>query len=295
VIDLPDLKLFVAVADAGGITAAARALESSPPAVSRRLAALERRLAVRLVERSSHRFRLTDEGGLLYARARVILEQLRDAEAEVASRGRVARGLLRIGAPSEFGRRHIAPLVAQFAQRHPGLRVHLELSDVGLEAGEDAFDVVLRVGLPKELGLLARKLISSPCVVCAAPSYISLRGAPKNLDDLVRHECLLLARRERLIDTWTFIRDGRDHDVAVSGTISSGSGEALHTWACAGVGVSFEALWDVADDLNSGALINLFPKETPRPVELFATFSATQPLAPRIRLFVDFLVASFKR
>ena len=141
-----DFALFRVIVEAGGISAAALALQSSPAAVSRRLTALEARLGVRLAERSSRRFRLTDEGLLLYERSRSILNQIRDAEAEVASRGGAARGLLRVGAPTDFGRRHIAPLLARFTSQHPGLEAHFTLSDAGLEVEADACDLVLRFG-----------------------------------------------------------------------------------------------------------------------------------------------------
>ena len=171
---------------------------------------------------------------------------------------------------------------------HPGLRVQLSLSDAGLEVGEDGFDVALRVGLPDELGLVARKLAISPCVVVAAPAYVARRGAPSGFEDLARHDCLILARRKRLANIWTFLRDGQEHHVTVSGPLASGSGEALHVWARAEAGISFEALWDVEEDLESGALVDLLPRETPKPIELYATFLSGKPIAPRVRLFVIF-------
>ena len=119
--EVSEFALFRAIVETGGISAAALALQSSPAAVSRRLSAMETKLGVRLAERSSRRFRLTDEGLLLYERCRSILDQIRDAEAEVASRGGAARGLLRIGAPADFGRKHIAPLLPGFTAQHPGL------------------------------------------------------------------------------------------------------------------------------------------------------------------------------
>ena len=139
-----DIELFRAIVEAGGISAAALALGSSPPAVSRRLSALEARLGVRLAERSARRFRLTDEGTLYHDHCQSILGTLRDAEAEVSARGATARGFLKVGAPMELGRRRIAPLLADFAAQHPGLEVHLVLSDAGLEVGQDALDVAPR-------------------------------------------------------------------------------------------------------------------------------------------------------
>jgi DNA-binding transcriptional LysR family regulator len=177
---ISDLALFRAIVDAGGISAAALVLQSSPAAVSRRLTALEAKLGIRLADRSSRRFRLTDEGLLLYERSRSILEQIRDAEAEVASRGGAARGLLKVGAPCDFGRRHLGPILALFTAQHPGLEAHLVLSDAGLENQADACDLVLRFGLPNDPEMIARKIATTTRVVCAAPSYLAL-GAFANV------------------------------------------------------------------------------------------------------------------
>ncbi len=294
-IALPDLALFRAVVEAKGVAAAAQGLGSSPPAVSRRLAALEAQLGVHLAERSSRRFRLTGEGALLYERACSILAQMQDAEAEVTSRGRVARGLLRVGAPTEFGRRHVAPLVGAFARLHPGLHVHFVLSDAGLEVGEDAFDVVLRVGLPTDEALMARKVATSPCVVCAAPAYLAGHPSPRVPEDLAAHDCLVLARRKRVLDDWVFTRDGTARTVKVRGNLSSTSGDVLHSWALSGFGISMEAAWDVADDLASGALVVLLPDDRPAGIDLFATFAQTKLVPHRIRLFVDFLTEQLAR
>ena len=288
-IALPDLALFRAVVEARGVAAAAQVLGSSPPAVSRRLAALEAQLGVPLAERSSRRFRLTDEGLLLYERACSILALLQDAEADVMSRGSTARGVLRIGAPTEFGRCHVAPLVGAFAGLHPGLHAHLVLSDAGLEVGEDAFDVVVRVGLPTDGTVMARKVATSPCVVCASPAYLARHPPPAMPDDLAAHECLVLARRRGAMDEWAFTRDGIRHTVKVRGSLSSGSGDVLHGWALAGFGISMEAAWDVAGDLASGTLVALLPDHSPAGIELFATFAPGKPVPPRIRLFIDFL------
>jgi DNA-binding transcriptional LysR family regulator len=184
---ISDFALFRAIVDAGGISAAALVLQSSPAAVSRRLTALEAKLGVRLADRSSRRFRLTDEGLLLYERSRSILEQIRDAEAEVASRGGAARGLLKVGAPSDFGRRHLGPILALFTAQHSGLETHLVLSDAGLENQADGLDLVLRFGLPNDPGMIARKIAMTSRVLCAAPSYLTSHGTPNSPDDLLRH------------------------------------------------------------------------------------------------------------
>ena len=199
---LGDLALSAAIAAAGGVSAAAMELGSSPPAVSRRLAAMERRLGVRLAERSARRFRLTDERRLYADRGRALLASLRDIEAEVSTRGTLAYGVLKVGAPIELGRRRIAALLANFAERRPRVNAHLTLSDSGLEVGQDALDVVLRFGHPEEQALIARKLVTVRRVLCASPSYLARRGTPQTLDDLAGHDCLLMTRRHGCAEPW---------------------------------------------------------------------------------------------
>jgi LysR family transcriptional regulator, transcriptional activator for dmlA len=292
--DISDFALFCGIVDAGGISAGALALGSSPAAVSRRLTGLEAKLGVRLAERSSRRFRLTDEGLLLYERSRSILERVRDAEAEVASRGGVARGMLRLGAPIDFGRRHVAPLLAAFTRQHAGLEAHLILSDRGLEIEADACDLVLRYGLPNDPTMIARKVATTDRLLCASPSYLARRGTPLTPDDLVGHDCLRLARRHQLLDRWDFARDEDRYEVRVRGTLSSGDGTVLYQWALSGEGISSEALWDVADDLAAGRLVRVLPDYRCPAIELYAVFAPGKPVPPRIRLFVDHLVQAFR-
>jgi LysR family transcriptional regulator, transcriptional activator for dmlA len=293
--EVSEFALFRAIVETGGISAAALALQSSPAAVSRRLSALENKLGVRLAERSSRRFRLTDEGLLLYERCRAILDQIRDAEAEVASRGGAVRGLLRIGAPADFGRKHIAPLLPAFTAEHPGLDAHLILSDIGLENESDRCDLVFRFGLPNDPNMIARRIATTDQVVCAAPSYVARRGAPNSPDDLRAHDCLRLARRHHLIDRWRFTRESGEFEMQVAGTLSSGDGSVLRAWALSGEGISWEAYWDVAEDLAAGRLIELLPEYRCSRIELYAVFAPSKPVPPRIRLFVDHMLQSMRQ
>jgi len=292
---ISDFALFRAIVEAKGISAAAFALQSSPAAVSRRLTALETKLGVRLAERSSRRFRLTDEGLLLYERSRYILEQVRDVEAEVASRGGAARGMLKVGAPTDFGRRHIAPPLALFTAHHPGFEAHLVLSDVGLEVEADDCDLVQRYGLPNDPGMIARKIATTSRLLCASPSYLARRGTPHSPDDLGGHSCLRLARRHQLLDRWGFTRDGTNYEVKVGGPLSSADGAVLYEWALSGEGISSEAFWDVADDLAAGRLVQVMSDYRSPAIELYAVFAPGKPVPPRIRLFVDHLVEAFRR
>ncbi|HTJ56416.1 MAG TPA: LysR family transcriptional regulator [Devosiaceae bacterium] len=287
-----DIEVFCAIVEAAGISAGAHALNSSPPVVSRQLSALEARLGVRLAERNARRFRLTEEGALYYEHCRTILAELRDAEAEVSSRGASARGRLKVGAPIELGRRRVAPLVAEFAARHPALELHLVLSDAGLEVGEDGLDVAVRIDRPDDPSVITRKIASTRRIVCAAPSYLAARGTPEKPADLASHECLRLARRHRLLDRWRFRVGNGSEEIKVSGQLSSSSGDVLHGWALEGRGLSLEALWDVADDLQAGHLVECLADYWCDDIELFAVFLPGHPVPPRVRFFLDFMVAA---
>jgi len=288
-----DFSVFRAIVDSGGISAAAEALQSSPPAVSRRLASLEERLGVRLAERQSRRFRLTDEGMLLYERSCQILDQIDEAEAEVASRGDAARGLLRVSAPCDLGQRHVGPLLALFSAKHPALRVHLTLSDAGLEVSADGFDVVMRYGQPEDLGMIARHIATTRRIICASPGYIAKHGVPHSPADLAQHECLLLSRRHRLLDQWNFQKNGEEYSIKVCGSLSSANGDVLRAWAINGEGISLVPRWDVLDDLAESRLIEVLKDYQARDLELFAVFAPGKTIIPRIRLFVDYVAEAF--
>jgi DNA-binding transcriptional LysR family regulator len=289
-----ELRLFQVIADAGGLSAAARILDSSPPAISRRLAQLEQRLGVKLADRSARRFRLTDEGAVYLEQGRRLLAELQDLETEVASRGGTARGRLRVGAPADLGRRRIAPLLADFANRHQGLEVHLVLSDAGLEVGEDGLDVALRIGLPNDPSVLTRKLVTSRRIVCAAPSYLAKHGTPASPDDLLQHQCLRLARRHSLQDRWRFIDGTGIKVVQVGGALTSSDGEVLRGWAIEGRGLSQEAEWDVAADIKEGRLVACLDGLSADTIELFATYLPSKPIPASIRLFVEECVTTFR-
>ncbi|EGP43088.1 LysR family transcriptional regulator [Achromobacter insuavis] len=290
---ISELELFQAIVERGGISHAAVALHSSPAAVSRRLRQLETRLGVSLANRSTRRFDLTDEGRLLYERAAAILESVRDVESEVSSRGTVARGLLRVGAPSDLGRRQLSTLLAQFARLHPGLEITLLLSDAGIENMLDGCDVVLRFGLPSDEGMVARKVATSEMLIVAAPSYLERHGHPATPEDLSTHNCLRLFRRHRVPGPWRFMQQSGWLDVHVKGTLASADGAVLREWALAGEGVSCEAAWDVAEDLAAGRLVRLLPSHPMQGIELYVVFAPGNPVPPRIRLLVDFLTREF--
>ncbi len=292
--EISDLRFFTRLVAAGSLSAAARAIDGSPAAMSRRLAALEARLGVRLASRTTRSFDLTAEGGLFHERCLRIVEEIDEAEAEAAAGGIVPRGLLRIGVPLEIGRRRIAPLLSDFVALHPKVEAHLMLSDAILDVVGDSLDVVLYIGTPPEQGLIATKILSSDLVVCAAPAYLERRGTPRVPHDILAHDCIRLVRGRRVLDSWTFLIDGAPRELRVTGQLSSTSAEVVHDWTLAGMGVSLKAYWDVADDLETGALVRLLIPYRQAQITLNAVYLGRQHLAPRARLFLDFIRASLR-
>jgi DNA-binding transcriptional LysR family regulator len=287
--EVAELQLFVEIVKAGNLSAAARALNSSPAAMSRGLSALESRLGVRLVTRTSRTFELTEEGALFYERCERIVAEIAEAEAEASSQGKTVKGKLRIGAPMGIGRRLIAPLIACFVEKYPGIQVHLNLSDSGLDVIDDGLDLALRVGLPTDNSVIAKKILSTRRIVCASPSYLKRHGVPRRPEDLGQHDCIRLVRGRRVMDAWSFQEDGKPFQMTVSGTLTTTSGEVAHNWVCAGRGIALKAVWDVQPDLEAGTLAECLKDFWCDEIDLFAICANRQHLSPRIRVFLDFV------
>jgi DNA-binding transcriptional LysR family regulator len=287
--EVAELQLFVEIVKAGNLSAAARALDSSPAAMSRGLSALEARLGVRLVTRTSRTFELTEEGHLFYERCERIVADIAEAEAEASSQGKLVKGRLRIGAPMGIGRRLIASLVAQFVEKYPGIQVQLNLSDSGLDVIGDGLDIALRVGLPTDASVLAKKILSTRRIVCASPSYLKRHGTPRRPEDLRQHNCIRLVRGRQVIDTWPFQENGNRLEVVVTGSLTTTSGEVVHDWVRSGRGIALKAVWDVQPDLETGALIECLEDFWSDEIDLFAICANRQHLFPRVRIFLDYI------
>jgi len=287
--EVAELQLFVQIVKAGNLSAAARALNSSPAAMSRGLSALESRLGVRLVTRTSRSFELTEEGQLFYERCAQIVTDVAEAEAEASSKGAAVKGMLRVGAPMELGRRLIAPLITDFRSEFPDVQVHLMLSDAGLDVIDDGLDVALRVGLPADSSVIAKKVLSAKRIVCASPAYFKKHCTPVKPRDLLEHDCIRLVRGRRMVDTWLFQDQGKRFEVTVNGTLSTTSGEVVHDWVRAGKGIALKAAWDLQPELAAGAIVQCLTEYWCDEIDLFAICANRQHQSPRIRAFLDFL------
>lgn len=290
-----DFRFFVKLVEAGGLSAAARRLGSSPPAVSRRLAMLEARLGVGLVMRSSRRFSLTKAGQRFHERALLVVTEMDDIMAELSEEQSALRGRLRIAAPMEVGRRQLAPLLGRFQALHPQLAIELVLSDAGQNLVRDEIDFAFCTTIPEDSSLVCQTLVRSRRVVCAAPDYLARHGQPETPEALTRHNCLRLVRGQQIFDEWRFQREATPFVVQVHGTLSSTSGEVIHDWALAGLGLALKAEWDIEEDLAKGLLVECLRSFSVVDLCLYGVFLPQPRPARRLRVLLDYLQGHFHR
>ena len=288
-----EMEVFAQVAASGGLSAAARVLGLSVGAVSKHLAALEDRLGARLVLRTTRSLSLTDEGAAFLSRVRALLADLAEAEAVVAADEGDLSGFLRVTAAVAFGRRHIAPLAAEFLRRHPRLRLHLLLTDQVVDLVEGNVDVGLRFGALADSALVARRIAGNWRVLCAAPSYLERAGRPETPDDLAAHQCLVIGDGNEKV--WTFVGPGGEVAVRVGGSLASNNGEVVHAWALEGLGLVQKSIWDVEGDLASGRLVPVLDQWRSPDMALHAVSPKARASAPRVRRFVEFVAAELAR
>jgi DNA-binding transcriptional LysR family regulator len=294
VAELAEMRLFVQAVRSGSLSAAGRVLGLSPAVASKRLARLEAGLRVRLLQRSSRRISLTREGAIYFEQCSAILDDVDAAEAAATAGRDEARGLLRVSAPVALGRRWVGPAVDAFAARHPSVAVHLSLSDAVVDLIEGGLDLAVRIGELADSRLVSRRLADNRRVVCGSPAYLRRRGRPRTPGDLRDHDCLLLARQPESTAEWVFEQDGA-LSVALQGRLMSDNGEQVHAWALAGRGLQRRSIWDVADDLAAGRLVEVLARYTSPAAPIHAVYPSRRFLPARTRLFIDLLAQRFAR
>ena len=289
---LYEMSVFSKVVAAGSLSAAARDLGVSTAVVSRRLAALEARLGVRLVNRTTRRLALTDEGASYHEACIRILGEIEDADAAAAARRVEPQGVLKAALPASFGHLHVAPLVPQFAARYPKIQLVLSLSDRTVNLIEEGYDLAIRIGELEDSSLAARKLAPNRRVVCASPDYLKRHTAPRTPDDLQRHNCLTSTE---LHMNWEYKGpEGKRGAVRVSGHYACDNWEVLRDWALAGMGVALKSTWDVRRQLEDGSLVRLLPGYDFGPdVAIYAVYPHRRYLPAKTRVFIDYLAESF--
>lgn len=281
------LQAFVRTAERGSQSAAARELGVTPAMVGRTVRALEDRLGVRLLNRTTTRQSLTPAGDAFLAAASAVLDALDGAERAVSDQQAELRGTLRVSAPMSFGVRHLPPVLAAFGAAYPRVQVELSLNDRVVDLVEEGFDLAVRIGgsLP-DSSTVARRIASCRMVLCAAPAYLAHRGVPAAPDDLRGHDCL----------SYSYFAPGASWSlgaatVRVSGPLVANNGDALLGAAVAGQGVILQPTFIVGDALREGALVALLPDWPPRALAVHAAYPASRGVPPKVRAFVDTLAA----
>lgn len=286
--DLTELRTFDRIVHGGSLSAAARELRVSLAVVSKRLSSLERRVQVRLLNRSTRRASLTDEGRLFHQHCRRVLDAVEAAEAALEQRQDVVAGVLRLTAPNGFGRRHVVPAVRSFQTANPGVRVHLSLRDELVDLVGEGVELALRYGALDDSRLVARQLAPNRRILCASPAYLRRRGVPACIDDLRQHDCI--ASGSPPVSQWLFASAGGTLAVPIEATTMCDDGEAAQLMALQGAGIARKSIWDVADDLEAGNLVEVLPNFALATSPLSAVHGSGKQVPPRVRVFLEHLL-----
>lgn len=288
---LKELESFVLVAQRGSLTGAALVEGVTPAIIGRRLDALEDRLGVRLLVRTTRKLTLTQEGEVFLEDCQRILTDLANAEAQLTLGSSRATGHLRATAPAGFGRKHVAPLVLEFLRLHAEVSATLDLSDRTVDLVGEGYDCAVRLGGLVDSSLIAVRLGEMKRVVVGSPAYLQRRGVPRSLDDLGTHDCLSLPTQSG----WDFVVAGKPVLFKPPGRFACNDGAVLHEWALAGMGLAWRSLWEVGDDLRWGRLVSVLDEFATAPVGIHAVFPQRRHLPLRVRLFIDLLKSNYGR
>lgn len=298
-LDRADLELLLAIRRGGSLAAAAAAIDVVPSVITKRLAALESRLKLKLFHRTTRRVAPTAEGEALCERAERLLEEFRALERELRERHGQPTGLIRLASTFGFGRLWLGPALAQFQALYPQVHVELQLTEKLPDLAVDGFDGAVwlwSVRGQRASDWTGRRLARNQRVLVASPAYLAQRGTPAKPEDLVLHDCLVVREHEHRYDVWRLEkeRDHTDARVRVQGPLSSNSGELVRDWCLAGRGIMLRSLWDIAPQLASGELVRVLPGYAMTDADIH-WLAPHQPQVPRrIRLLVDFLAERFR-
>ncbi len=281
--NVPAMLLFSQVVSEGSLSAAARRLGISKASVSRELAALERRLGAQLLRRTTRRMSLTEVGEVFLERCQRVAEEAEAAELSVSRLQAEPRGQIRLAAPMSFGHLQLAPRIPAFLERHPGVRVDLDLTDRSIDLVREKFDLSVRIGRPRGQSLIQRRICTLRLLVCAAPAYLAQRGTPTDPEELREHECLNY--RPPPVE-WSFTRARR---VPTRGRFNADNGDALRQAALRGHGVTFLPSFLVGDDVRAGRLVPLLTGHVDAETGLHAVYPESRHLSPKVRVFIDWL------
>lgn len=291
---ISDLAFFALLVKRGSLAAAAQELGVTPPSVSKRLAGIEARLRVRLLNRTTRRISLTPEGEIYLADGARLVAELEALEQRISGGNVTAKGLLKISATFGFGRRHITPQLSAFARLYPEVDVQLHLTDRPVNLVEQGFDADIRFGQLPDARLTARKIADNRRLVCASPAYLKNHGIPLTPRDLQKHNCILLRESDEIYGSWHFSSGTKQETVKVRGSLSANDGECATAWALDGQGIVVRSEWDVAPYLRSGRLRAVLEDWQLPQADIYIVFPTKNHLSAKTRALVDFMLQAFE-
>ena len=298
-----DFSFFSTLVSCGSLASAARELGITTAAVSKRLALMESRLSLNLVNRTTRRMSLTPEGEAYLEGARRILGEIDDLEDVLWGAKQTPKGLLRVNATLGFGRSYVAPLARSFVQRYGDVDVQLHLTVAPPPLSDDAYDVCVRFGPPPDTRAVARLLARNRRIVCASPGYLKRHGEPKTPQELSKHNCIGIRQGDEY-GVWRFTHarpkgkaaaESGEQNVRIRGNLTTNDGGVAVSWALAGSGILLRAEWDVKDYIEKGRLVRLLPGYDTPDADIYAVYPQQHRATTRVKAFVDYLAASFDK
>ena len=284
-----EMRSFVLVAEKGSFAAAALIEGVTPVVLGRRLDALEARLGVKLMHRSTRGLRLTDLGEQFLEPSRQLLRDLDEIERAISSGRNTVRGHLVVSAPAAFGRRHVALHATAFKALHPDLRMSFNFTDSVVDLVREGYDMAIRIGEVTDPNYVAVRLFANRRVVCGTPAYFERHGVPRQPEDLARHNCLAFNLAGGQQRGWTFLRDGRLFAVRVEGDLACNDGELLYGWVRQGLGVGWRSTWEIQAELKRGELVTVLDEFAVPSYDIQAVYPQQRHLPAKVRHFVDYL------
>jgi DNA-binding transcriptional LysR family regulator len=286
---LKQIEAFVAAVDTGSLAKAALRAQVTPVMIGRRIDALERRLGVRLMHRSTRRLALTEQGAVYLEQCRRLVSDLEQLEAQLGEGRQKATGHLVVAAPAAFGRKHVAPHGPSFLAQNPDVRVSFGLTDQVVDLVRLGFDLGVRIGGAIDPAFVAIKLAANRRVVCATPEYLERNGVPRTLSDLERHNCLAFNLQGGQQGGWHFRQNDKPVVVRVAGSLECNDTELLHRWTCEGLGLSWRSTWEIARELASGELVTVLDDFALPSYDIMAVYPPQRHVPAKVRFFVEHL------
>jgi DNA-binding transcriptional LysR family regulator len=287
------IEAFVDVVEKGSMARAALEQNITPVMLGRRIDALEKRLGVKLMHRTTRHLTLTEEGTVFLDHCRKLLGDLDHAEKIIAEGRHKATGHLVVSTPAAYGRKHVAPHAPAFIAANPDVQISFNLTDRVVDLVREGYDLSIRIGGNIDPNFVAVKLASNRRVVCGTPEYFERNGVPRKLEDLEHHNCLAFNLQGGQQRGWYFQQNGKPVTIKVNGNLDCNDGELLHRWACEGLGLAWRSTWEIQSELASGQLITVLDDYALDNYDIMAVYPQQRHLPAKIRFFIDMLKAVY--